>query len=99
MFCSKCGKEAEKGKEFCAKCSKDNTGEMKYHTTTLILAIVGLVFALILPIITYLTSIPALVMMNKQKETHKTKAILIMCTIALVVAVINSALGVWMQFS
>ena len=71
---------------------------MKIHMPSLILSIVGLVFALLLPIITYPCSIVGLVMAIKKKAEFKTTAAFVMCIIGLSVAFINSFLGVMMVF-
>ena len=99
MFCSKCGKEVKEGKDICAKCentSSQGTQE-KYHTPSLVLSIVGLVFAILLPIVTYITIIIALVLTNKNKDAYKTKAVYIMSYIALAIAIVNSIAGVIIQ--
>lgn len=69
------------------------------HTPSLVLAIVGAVFALILPIVTYPTAIPALVMAARRLGTHKAMAALVISIAALAVALVNSALGAFIAVS
>ena len=75
-----------------------NTGiEKKVHVPSLVLMIIGAVFALLLPIVTYPCSIISLVMSISKRNTHKTTYAIVINIIALIVAVINSALGVMLQ--
>lgn len=69
---------------------------MKIHIPSLILAIIGLIFSILLPVVTYPCSIVGLVMAVRKKAEYKTTAALIMCIIGLVVAIANSAIGVFM---
>jgi hypothetical protein len=71
--------------------------DRKIHVPTLILTIIGLLFSLILPIITYIVSIIALVFCGTNKQNFKVKYAVILNTIAFVVAVANSILGVLIQ--
>ena len=66
------------------------------HTSSLVLSIIGLVFALLLPIVTYPCSIVGLVLAIKRRDTHNTTAAIVMCIIGLVLAIINSAIGAFM---
>ncbi len=70
----------------------------KVHTGSLVLMIIGLLFALIIPIVTYPCSIVSLVLAIKNKELYKTKLIIILNIVALILALINSILGVLLQF-
>ncbi|MCL2108843.1 MAG: DUF4190 domain-containing protein [Oscillospiraceae bacterium] len=65
----------------------------KQHVASLVLSIIGLVFALFLPIITYVCSIIGLVVAIKNRKEYKTTAAIIMCIIGLIVALINSIMG------
>ena len=65
----------------------------KLHTPSLVLSIIGLVFSLLFPLVTYPCSIIALVQSVKHGKTHKTTAALVMSVIALPIAVINSIAG------
>ncbi|MDY3793136.1 MAG: hypothetical protein SOZ56_11795 [Oscillospiraceae bacterium] len=71
--------------------------EKKIHTPSLILMIIGAIFSLLLPIITYPCSIISLVLSIKNRETHKTGFIIVIDIIALILALANSALGVMIQ--
>ncbi|MCD7731061.1 MAG: hypothetical protein LUI05_06145 [Oscillospiraceae bacterium] len=70
------------------------TNEKKIHVPSLVLMVIGVVFALILPIVTYVCSIISLVMSVKKRNTHITKYAIVINIIALVAALINSTLGV-----
>ena len=77
-----------------------NTGiEKKVHVPSLVLMIIGAVFALLLPIVTYPCSIISLVMSISKRNTHKTTYAIVINIIALVVALINSILGVILQMA
>ena len=71
--------------------------EKKVHVPSLVLMIIGAVFALLLPIVTYPCSIISLVMSISKRNTHKTTYAIVINIIALIVALINSALGVMLQ--
>lgn len=71
--------------------------EKKIHTPSLILMIIGAIFSLLLPIITYPCSIISLVLSIKNRETHKTGFIIVIDIIALILALANSALGIMIQ--
>ena len=71
--------------------------EKKVHVPSLVLMIIGAVFSLLLPIVTYPCSIISLVMSITKRHTHKTTYAIVINIIALIVAVINSALGVMLQ--
>ena len=71
--------------------------EKKVHVPSLVLMIIGAVFALLLPIVTYPCSIISLVMSISKRNTHKTTYAIVINIIALIIAVINSALGVMLQ--
>lgn len=76
----------------------ENTNiEKKIHVPSLVLMIIGAVFALLLPIVTYPCSITSLVMSITKRHTHKTTYAIVINIIALVAALINSALGVMFQ--
>ena len=66
------------------------------HVSSLVLSIIGLVFSILLPIVTYPCSIVGLVKAVKNRTTHKTTAAFVMCIIGLVVAIANSAIGAFM---
>jgi hypothetical protein len=69
---------------------------MRIHVPSLVLSIIGLVFALLLPIVTYPCSIVGLVLAVRKRSEYKTTAALVMCIIGLVLAAANSILGVIM---
>lgn len=71
--------------------------EKKVHVPSLVLMIIGAVFSLLLPIVTYPCSIISLVMSISKRHTHKTTYAIVINIIALIIAVINSALGVMLQ--
>ena len=77
--------------------NENTSTEKQIHVPSLVLMIIGAVFALLLPIVTYPCSIISLVMSISKRNTHKTTYAIVINIIALIVAVINSALGVMLQ--
>lgn len=71
--------------------------EKKIHVPSLVLMIIGAVMALLLPLATYVCSIISLVMIITKRKEYKTTYAIIIKIIALVVALINSILGVMMN--
>ena len=70
------------------------TEEKKSHTPTLVLMIIGLVFSILFPLVTYPCSIISLVFAINKRNEYKTKYAIILNIIALVIAVANSIFGV-----
>ena len=66
----------------------------KTEVVSLVLGIIGVVFALLLPIVAYPLGIVGLVFAVKRKATHKSMAGMVLCIITLVAALINSIAGV-----
>ncbi|MBQ8781598.1 MAG: hypothetical protein IJZ72_08005 [Oscillospiraceae bacterium] len=66
----------------------------KIHVPSLVLMIIGAVFALILPIVTYGCSITSLVMSILKRKEYNTTFAIVINIIALVLALANSILGV-----
>ena len=66
---------------------------MKVHAASLVLSIVAVVFAILLPIVTYPCGVIALVLCVKNRETHNMIPPLIISIIALVIALVNSCAG------
>lgn len=60
--------------------------------------IIGAVFSLLSPIITYGCSITSFVMSITKRHTHKTTYAIVINIIALVLALANSALGVMLNW-
>lgn len=71
--------------------------EKKIHTPSMVLMIIGAVFALLFTYVTYACSTISLVMSIKHRHTHKTTYAIVINIIALVLALINSVLGVMIQ--
>ena len=72
-----------------------NTGsEKKVHVPSMVLMIIGAVFSLLFTYVTYVCSTISLVMSIAKRRTHKTKYAIVINIIALVVALINSVLGI-----
>ena len=71
--------------------------EKKIHVPSMVLMIIGAVFALLLPIITYPCSIISLVMSIVKRHENKTKYAIVINIIALIAALANSVLGVMLQ--
>lgn len=69
----------------------------KLCVPSLVLGIVGVLFSLFLPFVSYGCSIPGLVIaFNKKKKDYNTKPGMILNIIAIALSVINSALGIIM---
>ena len=71
--------------------------EKKVHVPSMVLMIIGAVFALLLPIITYPCSTISLVMSIVKRHENKTKYAIVINIIALIAALANSVLGVMLQ--
>ncbi len=69
------------------------------HVPSLVLSIVGLVFALLLPIVAYVCCIVGLVLAYKYREANQTIAAMVMCIVGLAIALINSILGAMIMTS
>ena len=69
---------------------------MKTHVPSLVLSIIGLIFSILFPLVTYPCSIVGLVQSVKKKGEFKTTAAFVLCIIGLVIAIINSAIGAFM---
>lgn len=76
---------------------ENSVTKKKIHVPSLVLMIMGALFALILPIITYPCSIVSLVMSITKRKTHKTTYAIVINIIALVLALANSVLGIMLQ--
>lgn len=76
---------------------ENSVTQKKIHVPSLVLMIIGALFALILPIITYPCSIVSLVMSITKRDTHKTTYAIVINIIALAAALVNSILGVMLQ--
>ena len=68
--------------------------EKKIDVPSLVLSIVGLVFAFFFPFVTFPCSIVGLVFAIKRKKTHKTTAALVMCIVGLALAILITILSV-----
>ena len=68
--------------------------EKKVHVPSLVLMIIGAVFSLLFTYVTYVCSTISLVMSIVKRRTHKTTYAIVINIIALVIALINSVLGV-----
>ncbi len=68
--------------------------EKKVHVPSMVLMIIGAVFSLLFTYVTYVCSTISLIMSIVKRRTHKTTYAIVINIIALVLALINSALGV-----
>ena len=68
--------------------------EKKIHVPSLVLMVVGLVFSLLSPIVTYVCSIISLVMSIKKRKENKTTYAIVLNIVALLIAVVNHIYGV-----
>ncbi|MDE5858946.1 MAG: hypothetical protein K2H23_00915 [Oscillospiraceae bacterium] len=75
------------------------TTEKQIHTPSLVLMIIGAVFALLFTYVTYVCSTISLVMSIKRRHTHKTGYAIVINIIALAAALVNSILGVIIYFN
>lgn len=70
------------------------------RTAPLVLGIIGIVFAILFPLVTYCCSIPGLVMANQDVQRGlPNQNARVLNIVALVLAVINSFLGILMQLT
>lgn len=105
-FCSKCGGKVDGNESFCKSCGetvqKMTTGTNTYDPSMdkvgggiLALGIIGVVFAILLPIVTYPCSIVGLVLANNDIKSGKTTKTTgkTLNIVALVIAACNSILG------
>ncbi len=75
----------------------NNENKKKLCVSGLVLGIVGVVFSMFFPFISYACSIPGLaVSLKNRKKDYNTKAGLILNTVAIGIAAVNSALGIIM---
>lgn len=70
--------------------------DKKVCKASLVLGIVGLVFSLFAPAVTYSCSVTGLAIGVKKKDTHKCSAAIALNIVALVIAAINSVCAVVM---
>lgn len=69
----------------------------KLCVSSLVLSIVGLVFAFFLPVVSYACAIPGLIIgVKKRKKNYSSSAGISISIVALSIALINSVLGVVM---
>lgn len=71
-----------------------NTSEKKPFTAGIITGIVGIVFSVLFPAVTYGCSIPGLVLSVKRSKTEKTTCAFVLNVVALALAVANSVTAV-----
>ena len=77
--------------------SAGTTVKKKLCISSMVLGIIGIVFSVILPAVTYSCSIPGLVIaLNKKKKNYNTLAGTVLNIVAVSLALINSILGVIM---
>lgn len=68
--------------------------EKKIHVPSMVLMIIGAVFALLFTYVTYVCSTISLIISIVKRREYKTKYAIVINIIALVAALINSALGI-----
>lgn len=94
--CPKCGSLMRQGQSEAQNYGNNYGGGQKngVHTPSLVLMIIGLIFWIILPIVTYCTAIPSLVMSAKRtKEFSGCTVIIVLDILAIGLALINSFFG------
>ena len=76
--------------------SKEKSSK-KLCVSSLVLGIVGLVFSVFVPIVSYACAVPGLVIgIKRQKKNYNSSAGVPLNIVALAIALINSALGIVM---
>jgi len=66
----------------------------KVHVPSLVLMIIGALFCLLIPLVTYVTSIPSLIMSIVKRKEYKTTYAIVINSIALVLAIANHILAI-----
>ena len=104
-FCSKCCSELNDGDFICSRCgatvgavvgNASRPGLDRVGTAPMVLGIIGIIFGILLPIVTYICSIIGLVLANNEIRdgiTTKTTG-RVLNVVALCIAGVNSILGV-----
>lgn len=115
MVCNSCGKEVFASEKFCTHCGATNNNVAENKTESddekkvvyvlreknstgnalLVVGILGIIFAILLPIVTYCISIPGLALGAKRPD----KKGVVLNIIAIIIAVINSVLGIILQMN
>ena len=100
ISCRECQREILDSTLTCPYCGaytlQDHQQPIKVHTASLVLAIIGLVFAIVFPLVAYPCSIVGLVKAVNNRTTHRTTAAFVLCIIGLTVALINSIAGAFL---
>lgn len=107
-FCTKCGAELRDNEFVCSHCGSAvaekpaiPAGVDKPSTSTIVLGVVGIIFAILLPIVTYVCSVTGLALANRDlrdgRTTKKTGKVLNI--VALCIAAVNSFFGVLINLS
>lgn len=74
-----------------------NNTKQKHSVASLVLGIIGMVFSVLIPLVTYACSIPGLIIaVRDKKRSYKAGGGIVLNIVALAVAVINSLLAVAM---
>lgn len=69
--------------------------KQKHSVASLVLGIIGTVFSVLIPLVTYACSIPGLIIaVRDKKRSYKANGGIVLNIVALVIAVINSVLAV-----
>lgn len=113
MNCRSCGKEVLESEKYCTYCGEPNPNATQdgnepvyekriiyeYHhgrstgNALIVVGIIGIIFAILFPLVTYCTSIPGWVLAAKRPD----KKGMVLNIIAVILAVINSILGIILQ--
>lgn len=91
----------ENNENFNANEKKEpaNVGDKKLYVPSLVLTIVGLVFSVLVPLITYICSIIGLALARKKKDEFKVTPAFVIGIISLVIAVIVHIINIYMLWS
>ena len=95
-FCSYCGNEVHEQAVVCVRCGcpipqQPNTQNKSY--VSLILGIIGIVFALLFAIIGHACCITGICLGIKERNRGQSSTGLVLCIVGEVLAVLNSLLG------
>lgn len=107
-FCPKCGAELRDHEFVCSHCGSavaDSpvipAGVDKPSTSTIVLGVVGIIFGILLPIVTYICSVTGLCLANRDlrdgRTTKRTGKVLNI--VALCIAAVNSFFGILLNLS
>lgn len=102
-FCPKCGAELRDNEFVCSHCGSAVADQPsvppaldKPSTSTIVLGVVGIIFGILLPIVTYICSITGLALANRDLRDGRTtkRTAVVLNIVALCIAGVNSFFGI-----